>query len=110
KGALRDAAAAGQRVVLYITADKGQGPRTHVIDGRGAQGGQIGGGAGEGRGAGLVSESGAEVLGKVQIVAAPAGSPAFGGAGIDPDMLLAYLDAYDSWLDAMADLWDSEYE
>lgn len=107
--ALRDAKAAGKRVVIYATIDKGQGPRTRVIDGRGAQGEQLSGGAAEGRGAGLSGETDASIVGKLQIVAAPIGSPAFGGSSIDPGDLLDYLSAYDDWWDAWSDLADSDY-
>lgn len=109
RAALRAAEAAGQRVVLYATMDKGQGPRTRVIDGRGEQGSVISGGQAEGRGAGLGGETDASLRGKVQVVAAPTGSPAFGAGSIDPGDLIDYLDAYDDWLDALADLWDAEY-
>lgn len=108
--ALRDAQSEGKRVVVYVTIDKGRGPRERVIDGHGAQGDQLRQGAGGGGGGGGGEGAGGDVVGKLRIVSAPIGSPAFGKGSVDPADLLDYLDAYEGdWWDAWFDLADADY-
>jgi hypothetical protein len=107
---LRKASRDGADVSLRITADKGYGPREHAVTGSpdtiGIMRGRLDGND-EAGGLGA-SREGARRVGKVQMVVSS--DPAvMGGQGFDPDFLLDFLDLYDDWDDAFADLWDWDY-
>lgn len=109
---LRAAAAAGQLVGLRATFDDGTGPKTRLIDGRGAQAQVIADGAQLGRGG--IDEGGGNPNDLVRVgdISITRFDPTIlGGSGIDPAQLIDYIDAYgwDDWWDAIADIIDADY-
>lgn len=108
---LKAAKNAGQKVKVRVLVQLPNGKyRDRILDGRADQGPLIADGAEArrtgGRGS-LEPSSSIGIVGDVQVTRFYAGS--FGGDGMDPGELLDFLDGYDDWLDAIADLADADY-
>lgn len=108
---LRAAKAAGQLVGLRATFDDGTGPKTRLIDGRGAQAQVIADGAALGKGA-MAGQGNPNDIVRVGDISITRFDPSIlGGSGIDPAQLIDYIDAYGcaDWWDAIADIIDADY-
>lgn len=108
RGELKRAAGRGERVSVRVTANDGRGVRTRAIEGTPEQQQFIAGRVSQPAG-GEPDRPDIELVGKPQFTFSDSPHIFDQGSGFDPLDLLAFLDDYDDWLDALGDLYAETY-